>query len=148
MDKPRHNLTINKEEVDLDGLNYLAGETVDFVNTKAFEGTLLAHTDGEVPNFVVEVPELDAYTFGYLVYFFEKAVAISGYLNGVNPFDQPGVEAYKANMFALLGKPGFEDKSRIRKTLKRLIFISKPWGQSLQGFLFVCDFLPLELPYS
>ncbi len=110
VDKPRHNLTINKEEVDLDGLNYLAGETVDFVNTKAFEGTLLAHTDGEVPNFVVEVPELDAYTFGYLVYFFEKAVAISGYLNGVNPFDQPGVEAYKANMFALLGKPGFEDK--------------------------------------
>ncbi|OSE94695.1 glucose-6-phosphate isomerase, partial [Salmonella enterica subsp. enterica serovar Cerro] len=107
---PRHNLTINKEDVDLDGLNYLAGETVDFVNTKAFEGTLLAHTDGEVPNFVVEVPELDAYTFGYLVYFFEKAVAISGYLNGVNPFDQPGVEAYKANMFALLGKPGFEDK--------------------------------------
>ncbi|ECH6824552.1 glucose-6-phosphate isomerase [Listeria monocytogenes] len=110
VDKPRHNLTINKEDVDLDGLNYLAGETVDFVNTKAFEGTLLAHTDGEVPNFVVEVPELDAYTFGYLVYFFEKAVAISGYLNGVNPFDQPGVEAYKANMFALLGKPGFEDK--------------------------------------
>ncbi|MHC5252365.1 glucose-6-phosphate isomerase [Listeria kieliensis] len=107
---PRHDLTINKEEVDLDGLNYLAGETVDFVNTKAFEGTLLAHTDGEVPNFVVEVPSLDPYTFGYLVYFFEKAVGISGYLNGVNPFDQPGVEAYKANMFALLGKPGFEDK--------------------------------------
>lgn len=107
---PRHNLTINKEEVDLDGLNYLAGETVDFVNTKAFEGTLLAHTDGEVPNFVVEVPELDPYTFGYLVYFFEKAVGISGYLNGVNPFDQPGVEAYKANMFALLGKPGYEEK--------------------------------------
>ncbi|WP_088809833.1 MULTISPECIES: glucose-6-phosphate isomerase [Listeria] len=107
---PRHNLTINKEEVDLDGLNYLAGETVDFVNTKAFEGTLLAHTDGEVPNFVVEVPALDPYTFGYLVYFFEKAVGISGYLNGVNPFDQPGVEAYKANMFALLGKPGFEEK--------------------------------------
>ncbi|EIA20174.1 glucose-6-phosphate isomerase [Listeria fleischmannii] len=107
---PRHNLTINKEEVDLDGLNYLAGETVDFVNTKAFEGTLLAHTDGEVPNFVLEVPELDPYTFGYLVYFFEKAVGISGYLNGVNPFDQPGVEAYKANMFALLGKPGYEEK--------------------------------------
>ncbi|WP_163654661.1 glucose-6-phosphate isomerase [Listeria sp. PSOL-1] len=108
--KPRHDLTINKEDVDLDGLNYLAGETVDFVNTKAFEGTLLAHTDGEVPNFIVEVPKLDPYTFGYLVYFFEKAVGISGYLNGVNPFDQPGVEAYKTNMFALLGKPGFEDK--------------------------------------
>lgn len=110
VDKPRHNLTINKEDVDLDGLNYLAGETVDYVNTKAFEGTLLAHTDGEVPNFVVEIPSLDEYTFGYLVYFFEKAVGISGYLNGVNPFDQPGVEEYKANMFALLGKPGFEEK--------------------------------------
>lgn len=110
VDNPRHNLTINKEDVDLDGLNYLAGETVDYVNTKAFEGTLLAHTDGEVPNFVVEIPSLDEYTFGYLVYFFEKAVGISGYLNGVNPFDQPGVEEYKANMFALLGKPGFEEK--------------------------------------
>lgn len=110
VDKPRHNLTINKEDVDLDGLNYLAGETVDYVNTKAFEGTLLAHTDGEVPNFVVEIPSLDEYTFGYLVYFFEKAVGISGYLNGVNPFDQPGVEEYKGNMFALLGKPGFEEK--------------------------------------
>lgn len=110
VDKPRHNLTINKEEVDLDGLNYLADKTVDFVNTKAFEGTLLAHTDGEVPNFVVEIPSLDEYTLGYLVYFFEKAVGISGYLNGVNPFDQPGVEAYKANMFALLGKPGYEAK--------------------------------------
>ncbi|MBS4220883.1 glucose-6-phosphate isomerase [Bacillus sp. FJAT-49711] len=106
----RHELFIESEEGDLDGLNYLEGKTVDFVNDKAFEGTLLAHTDGGVPNLVVEIPEMDAYTFGYLVYFFEKACAISGYLLGVNPFDQPGVEAYKVNMFALLGKPGFEDK--------------------------------------
>ena len=83
---------------------------MDFVNTKAFQGTLLAHSDGGVPNFVVEVPKLDAFTFGYLVYFFELSVAMSGYLLGVNPFNQPGVEAYKQNMFALLGKPGFEDK--------------------------------------
>ncbi|MCE4050198.1 MULTISPECIES: glucose-6-phosphate isomerase [Bacillaceae] len=110
VDKPRHELTIEAEENDLDGLNYLAGKTVDFVNNKAFEGTLLAHTDGGVPNLIVTIPEMDEYTFGYLVYFFEKACAISGYLLGVNPFDQPGVEAYKVNMFALLGKPGFEEK--------------------------------------
>ncbi|MBC1309392.1 glucose-6-phosphate isomerase [Listeria booriae] len=117
--KARHEITINKEDNDLDGLNYLAGETVDYVNDKAFQGTLLAHTDGDVPNFVVKVPTLDAYTFGYLVYFFEIAVGVSGYLNGVNPFDQPGVEAYKANMFALLGKPGYEDKkAELEKRLK------------------------------
>ncbi|KYC96780.1 glucose-6-phosphate isomerase [Heyndrickxia sporothermodurans] len=108
--KARHELVIEEEEHDLDGLNYLAGKTVDFVNNKAFEGTLLAHTDGNVPNLIVEIPEMNAYTFGYLVYFFEKACAISGYLLGVNPFDQPGVEAYKVNMFALLGKPGYEAK--------------------------------------
>lgn len=117
--KSRHEITINKEDNDLDGLNYLAGETVDYVNDKAFQGTLLAHTDGDVPNFVVEVPTLDAYSFGYLVYFFEIAVGVSGYLNGVNPFDQPGVEAYKANMFALLGKPGYEEmKAELEKRLK------------------------------
>lgn len=110
VDKPRHELVIEAEENDLDGLNYLAGQTVDFVNNKAFEGTLLAHTDGGVPNLIVTIPEMDEYTFGYLAYFFEKACAISGYLLGVNPFDQPGVEAYKVNMFALLGKPGFEEK--------------------------------------
>lgn len=110
VDKPRHELVIEAEEQDLDGLNYLAGKTVDFVNKKAFEGTMLAHTDGKVPNLIVKIPEMDAYTFGYLVYFFEKACAMSGYLLGVNPFDQPGVEAYKVNMFALLGKPGFEEK--------------------------------------
>jgi glucose-6-phosphate isomerase len=110
VDKPRHELKIEKEENDLDGLNYLAGQTIDFVNNKAFEGTMLAHTDGGVPNLIVRIPAMDEYTFGYLVYFFEKACAMSGYLLGVNPFDQPGVEAYKVNMFALLGKPGFEEK--------------------------------------
>ncbi|MBA3926740.1 glucose-6-phosphate isomerase [Listeria rustica] len=119
VEKARHEITINKEDNDLDGLNYLAGETVDYVNDKAFQGTLLAHTDGDVPNFVVEIPSLDAYSFGYLVYFFEIAVGVSGYLNGVNPFDQPGVEAYKANMFALLGKPGYEEmKAELEKRLK------------------------------
>lgn len=115
----RHELTIEEDEADLDGLNYLAGETVDFVNKKAFQGTMLAHTDGGVPNLVVNIPALDEYTFGYVVYFFEKACAISGYLLGVNPFDQPGVEAYKVNMFALLGKPGFEEKkAELEKRLK------------------------------
>lgn len=117
VEQAREELTIEKEENDLDGLNYLAGRTVDFVNNKAFEGTLLAHTDGGVPNLVVSIPKTDAYTFGYLVYFFEKACAVSGYLNGVNPFDQPGVEAYKKNMFALLGKPGYEDLKADRKSV-------------------------------
>lgn len=117
VEKPRHELVIEAEEQDLDGLNYLAGKTVDFVNKKAFEGTMLAHTDGKVPNLIVTIPEMDAYTFGYLVYFFEKACAMSGYLLGVNPFDQPGVEAYKVNMFALLGKPGFEEKKQSLKAV-------------------------------
>ncbi|PFJ31845.1 glucose-6-phosphate isomerase [Bacillus thuringiensis] len=119
VETPRHEIVIEKEDSDLDGLNYLAGKTVDFVNTKAFEGTLLAHTDGGVPNLIVTLPAMDEYTLGYLVYFFEKACAISGYLLGVNPFDQPGVEAYKVNMFALLGKPGFEEKkAELEKRLK------------------------------
>ncbi|PLS15709.1 glucose-6-phosphate isomerase [Bacillus sp. M6-12] len=119
VENSRHDLTIEEEANDLDGLNYLAGETVSFVNNKAFEGTLLAHTDGGVPNLIVSIPAMDAYTFGYLVYFFEKACAMSGYLLGVNPFDQPGVEAYKVNMFALLGKPGFEEKkAELEKRLK------------------------------
>ncbi|MEH7441372.1 glucose-6-phosphate isomerase [Bacillus sp. JJ1122] len=119
VEKPRHEMVIEEAESDLDGLNYLAGKTVDFVNNKAFEGTMLAHTDGGVPNLVLTIPQLDEYTFGYLVYFFEKACAMSGYLLGVNPFDQPGVEAYKVNMFALLGKPGFEEKkAELEKRLK------------------------------
>ncbi|GBG06734.1 glucose-6-phosphate isomerase [Paenibacillus agaridevorans] len=101
-------ITIGHDDDNLDGLNFLTGKTMDFVNKKAFEGTLLAHTDGQVPNLIVNIADMTPYTFGYLVYFFEKACGISGYLLGVNPFDQPGVEAYKRNMFALLGKPGFE----------------------------------------
>ncbi|MBP2076447.1 glucose-6-phosphate isomerase [Oceanobacillus polygoni] len=114
----KKDLTLEAEENDSDGLNYLAGKTIHEINDKAFQGTMLAHTDGDVPNLIVELPALDAYTFGYMVYFFEKACAISGYLLGVNPFDQPGVEAYKKNMFALLGKPGFEEeKEALEKRL-------------------------------
>ena len=109
VDAPKHEITIEEDSDDLDGLNYLAGKTMDEVNTKAFEGTLLAHTDGGVPNLVIHIPQIDETTFGYLVYFFELACAMSGYQLGVNPFNQPGVEAYKQNMFALLGKSGYED---------------------------------------
>ena len=108
VDRVPEELTVPDDPDNVDGLNFLSGRSVDFVNKKAFEGTLLAHTDGGVPNLVVTIPELSPYWFGYLVYFFEKACGVSGYLLGVNPFDQPGVEAYKQNMFALLGKPGFE----------------------------------------
>ncbi|AZP05545.1 glucose-6-phosphate isomerase [Jeotgalibaca ciconiae] len=109
VDNARKNITIPTLEEDLDGLKYLEDKEIDFVNTKAFQGTLLAHTDGDVPNLLLTIPKMDEYTLGYMIYFFEIAVGISGYLNGVNPFDQPGVEAYKKNMFALLGKPGFEE---------------------------------------
>ncbi len=110
VEKPRKDVEIRSTEENIDGLNFLAGRTIDYVNSKAAAGTQLAHNDGGVPNLVVKVPSLDAYNFGKLVYFFEKACGISGYLLGVNPFDQPGVEAYKKNMFALLGKPGYEDQ--------------------------------------
>ena len=109
IDTPREELTIGEEPVDLDGLNYLAGKTVDFVNKSAMNGTILAHTDGQVPNFMVTVPEVNEFYLGELFYFFEFACGVSGYLLGVNPFNQPGVESYKKNMFALLGKPGYED---------------------------------------
>ncbi|CDM69342.1 Glucose-6-phosphate isomerase [Clostridium bornimense] len=118
VEKPRHSILINEDKEDLDGLNFLAGKEMDYVNKMASQGTVLAHNDGGVPNMVVTVPELSAYYFGYMVYFFEKACGISGYLLGVNPFDQPGVEAYKKNMFALLGKPGYEDMRE--ELLKRL----------------------------
>lgn len=111
-EKPKTDLTIAEETENADGLNFLAGKTVSFVNRKAFEGTVLAHVDGGVPNLVLELPEMNAYTFGYLVYFLETACAVSGYMLGVNPFDQPGVESYKSNMFALLGKPGYEEKTK------------------------------------
>ena len=120
VEKPRRVLNLKEEANDLDGLNYLSGKTLDFVNEKAFQGTLLAHTDGQVPNLLINIPTLDEYNFGYLVYFFEKACGISGYLLGVNPFNQPGVEAYKKNMFALLNKPGYEEASKaIRERLKK-----------------------------
>ncbi|MGB5947575.1 glucose-6-phosphate isomerase, partial [Paenisporosarcina sp.] len=106
--KPLVEVTIQEDPEDTDGLNFLAGKTMDEVNKNAFQGTLLAHIDGGVPNLVIEFDEMNEYTYGEMVYFFEKACGISGYLLGVNPFDQPGVEAYKKNMFALLGKPGFE----------------------------------------
>ncbi|GIM30533.1 glucose-6-phosphate isomerase [Clostridium polyendosporum] len=118
VEKARREITIEHSEENVDGLNFLTGKTVDFVNNKAFQGTVLAHNDGGVPNLIVNVPELTAYYFGQMAYFFEKACGISGYLLGVNPFDQPGVEAYKKNMFALLGKPGFEDiKAELEKRL-------------------------------
>ena len=108
--KSKSEVEIKNEEGSADGLNFLAGKTVSFVNQKAFEGTLLAHTDGDVPNIVLEVETMDEFNLGYLIYFLEKACAISGYILGINPFDQPGVESYKKNMFALLGKPGYEDR--------------------------------------
>lgn len=118
VEKAKYEINIEAAENDMDGLNFLAGKTMDFVNKKAFEGTILAHNDGGVPNMVLNVPELSPYYFGYMVYFFEKACGISGYILGVNPFDQPGVEAYKKNMFALLGKPGYEEiKAELEKRL-------------------------------
>jgi glucose-6-phosphate isomerase len=111
VEKPNHDIDIPKAAEDLDGLGYLEGRTMDEVNKKAYQGVTLAHNDGGVPVMTVNIPDQTAYTLGYMIYFFEAAVAVSGYLNGINPFNQPGVEAYKSNMFALLGKPGFEDKS-------------------------------------
>ncbi len=107
-DQAKKSFTIPEDQADLDGLNYLAGKDMHEVNYKAMQGTVLAHVDGGVPNLAVTVDQLTAHSFGELVYFFERACAVSGYLNAINPFDQPGVEAYKKNMFALLGKPGFE----------------------------------------
>ena len=118
VEEPECEITINEEPVDLDGLNYLAGRTMDFVNKNAMNGTILAHTDGSVPNFVVNIPRQDEFSLGELFYFFEFACGVSGYVLGVNPFNQPGVESYKKNMFALLGKPGYEAEREA--LLKRL----------------------------
>jgi glucose-6-phosphate isomerase len=118
VEKPRRSVNIPDDPANIDGLNFLSGQTMEYVNQKAFEGTLLAHNDGGVPNLVLRIPELTSYCFGKMVYFFEKACGISGYLNAVNPFDQPGVEAYKKNMFALLGKPGYEaEKAKLEARL-------------------------------
>ncbi len=119
VENSKEDITLTETPDNIDGLNFLAGKTVDFVNKKAFEGTLLAHTDGGVPNLLVKIKALDEYTLGQLIYFFEKACGISGYMLGVNPFNQPGVESYKKNMFALLGKPGYEEEKEIlEKRLK------------------------------
>lgn len=104
VERPGEELVIPEDKEDLDGLNYISGRTLDFVNKKAMEGTIAAHVEGSVPNIIINIPDLSPYYFGYMVYFFEKACGMSGYLLGVNPFDQPGVEAYKRNMFKLLGK--------------------------------------------
>lgn len=118
VEESREEITLKEEPVDLDGLNYLAGKTVDFVNKNAMNGTILAHTDGNVPNLMVTIPKQNEFYLGELFYFFEFACGVSGYLLGVNPFDQPGVESYKKNMFALLGKPGYEKERE--ELLKRL----------------------------
>ncbi len=118
LEESQEELFIGEEPVDLDGLNYLAGKSVDFVNKSAMNGTILAHTDGNVPNLKVTVPKQNEFFLGQLFYFFEFAVGVSGYISGVNPFNQPGVESYKKNMFALLGKPGFEKERE--ELLKRL----------------------------
>ena len=118
VEKSRAEIILHEEPVDLDGLNYLAGKSVDFINKSAMNGTILAHTDGNVPNLMVKIPEQNAFYLGQLFYFFEFACGVSGYLLGVNPFNQPGVESYKKNMFALLGKPGYEEEREA--LLKRL----------------------------
>lgn len=118
IEQSREEILIGTEAVDLDGLNYLAGKSVDFVNKSAMNGTILAHTDGQVPNLMIHVPQVNEFYLGQLFYFFEFACGVSGYLLGVNPFNQPGVESYKKNMFALLGKPGYEEQREA--LLKRL----------------------------
>jgi glucose-6-phosphate isomerase len=109
---------IPNDESNVDGLNFISGKTLDYVNQTAMLATLMAHNDGGVPNILIELQDRSAFSFGYLVYFFELACAVSGYMLGVNPFNQPGVEAYKKNMFALLGKPGYDD---LKKELEKRI---------------------------
>lgn len=116
---PTEDVTVEYDDVNGDGLNFLAGQTMHYVNGRAQKGTLLAHTDGDVPNILVEIDKMDEYNLGEMIYFFEMACGISGYVLGINPFDQPGVESYKKNMFALLGKPGYEDaKDALEARLK------------------------------
>ncbi len=116
---PKENVTVGYEEANGDGLNFLSGKTMHYVNNRALQGTILAHTDGSVPNILVEIDEQDEFNLGEMIYFFELACGISGYVLGINPFDQPGVESYKKNMFALLGKPGYEDaKDALEARLK------------------------------
>lgn len=109
VENPEHDVTIPDDKENLDQLNFLSGKTMNYVNDRAYEGVVLAHTDGGVPVMTVDIENQSAHTLGYLIYWFELAVGISGYLNGINPFNQPGVESYKRNMFGLLNKPGYED---------------------------------------
>ncbi len=119
-DKAKQDIFIGNDPENVDGLNFLEGKSMAYINQKAFEGTVLAHTDGGVPNIVLHAPDFSEQTLGQIIYFFEKACAISGYMLGVNPFDQPGVESYKKNMFALLGKPGYEsEKDALEARLKK-----------------------------
>ncbi len=118
VEKSQEEILMKEEAVDLDGLNYLAGKSVDFINKSAMNGTILAHTDGKTPNIMINIPEQNEYYLGQLFYLFEFACGVSGYILGVNPFNQPGVEDYKRNMFALLGKPGYEKERE--ELLKRL----------------------------
>ena len=118
LESPSLDIEIKEEPVDLDGLNYLTGKTLDFINKSAMKGTQLAHTDGNVPNLALKIPEQNEFYLGQLFYFFEFACGVSGYILGVNPFNQPGVEDYKKNMFALLGKPGYE--AQREELMKRL----------------------------
>ncbi len=119
-EKPKYDILVKNSLDNADGLNFLQGKPVSYINQKAFEGTVLAHHDGGVPNIVIQVSDFSEYSLGYLIYFFEKACAVSGYLLGVNPFNQPGVESYKKNMFALLDKPGYEDaKQQLKARLKK-----------------------------
>lgn len=119
IERPPVEMGIPEDKDNIDGLNFLLGKSIDFVNKKALQGTVLAHVDGDVPNLLIGIPEISAYYFGYMIYFFEKACGIGGYLLGVNPFNQPGVEEYKKNMFALLGKPGFEkEKEQLEMRLE------------------------------
>ena len=106
--KPQKDFFLESDEENLDGLNFLTNQNMSVVNRKALEGTIIAHTEGGVPNIVLELDDTTEYNVGYMIYFFEKSCAVDGYMLGVNPFDQPGVESYKKNMFALLGKPGYE----------------------------------------
>ncbi|MBR6072356.1 MAG: glucose-6-phosphate isomerase [Acholeplasmatales bacterium] len=120
IEKPEKEIVITKDKDNLDGLNFLSGKTMDYVNKMAMEGTLIAHVDGGVPNMRVTIPNVSAYTYGYMVYFFEVACGVSAYVLGVNPFNQPGVESYKKNMFALLGKPGYEEmRAELLKKLNK-----------------------------
>ena len=118
LDSPNFDVYIPSAEDNLDGLKYLEGKTMDFANTKAYQAVVAAHNDGGVPVMTVHIPDETAHTLGYLIYFFEVAIAVSGYLDGINPFNQPGVEAYKVNMFGLLGKPGYEEiGDKLRKSM-------------------------------